>query len=115
MLDGLIGGELRRGLESTSISFRSTAETLLLSEILTTIIIGFPTVAPSIEVLVFDNKELSFIDDEAVISKELSGEEKGDGYAFLLNLSEVTVPGRHYILVLDKDGELLVGKQFLVR
>jgi hypothetical protein len=66
-LNGLIGGELRRGLKSTSISFRSTAETLLLSEILTTIIIGFPTVAPSIEVLVFDNKELSFIDDEAVI------------------------------------------------
>jgi hypothetical protein len=95
MLDGLIGGELRSGLYSMSISFSSTGETLLLSDIL--------------EVLVFDNKELSFIDDEAVIWKEPSGEEKGDGYAFLLNLSEVIVPGRHYILVLDKDGELLVG------
>lgn len=109
MLDGLIGGELRSGLYSMSISFSSTGETLLLSEILTTIIIGFSTVAPPLEVLVFDNKELSFIDDEAVIWKEPSGEEKGDGYAFLLNLSEVIVPGRHYILVLDKDGELLVG------
>jgi hypothetical protein len=67
MLDGLIGGELRSGLYSMSISFSSTGETLLLSEILTTIIIGFSTVAPPLEVLVFDNKELSFIDDEAVI------------------------------------------------
>lgn len=115
LLENLIGGTLRSTPDSTSLLVYPGTDTLQLAALDAATIKVFTTFSPPFEIVLFDSKESSFLEDNALLRtkwKELPGD---DGTAFTLPIRGITRPGRYYILLLDEGGELLKATKFLVR
>lgn len=115
LLEDMAGGQLRGGIDSTSLVLVPATDTIFLAALERAKLKGYSTVEPPYEVLIFDNQERNFMEDRSVLHQRTEGAIQGDGYAFDVDLSTLTRNGRFYVLVLDEEGELLTGKVIFAR
>jgi hypothetical protein len=115
MLENMVDGQLRGGVDSASLVFVPAVDTISLATLQGLKLQGYATVEPPYDILVFDNREQNFIEDQPVLRQRTEGLSEGEGYLFEVNLSTLTRTGRFYVLVLDEEGELIMGKVVFVR
>lgn len=112
-LDRLTSGQVRAAEGNTTFEFNQPTDTLRLANEPAVHI--STTVAPPYQVVVYDNTDEAFLNDQAALRPVLDVSTTTDGYRFTVDLSPIARGGRYYLLVFDQDDNLLRGEDLLLR